>query len=92
MERDFTEATVGAVARLEVDIHAAEASLWAEEIRRARALHPSSFGRTGGEPDGFLTNGEVMIRRLCLVAWPSGSEWRTRRQQHSSITTRRRNP
>jgi hypothetical protein len=28
---------------------------------------------------GFLDKGEVMIHRPYLVAWPVGSDWRTRR-------------
>ena len=30
-------------------------------------------------PPGFLGKGDVMIHRPCLVAWPVGSDWRTRR-------------
>jgi hypothetical protein len=31
------------------------------------------------EPMGFLGKGDVMIHRPCLVAWPVGSDRRTRR-------------
>jgi hypothetical protein len=31
------------------------------------------------DPHGFLDKGDVMIHRPYLVAWPVGSDWRTRR-------------
>ena len=39
---------------------------------------PSGFWQQTGT-HGFLDKGDVMIRRLCLVAGPARSEWRTRR-------------
>ena len=71
------------------------ASLLAEQRRiDAMAIHPSGRARVGGDPEGFRINGEVMIRRSCLVAGPAGSEWRNRRQQQPTITnqTPRSNP
>jgi hypothetical protein len=35
-------------------------------------------GNTEGPP-GSSGKGDVMIHRPCLVAWPAGSDWRTRR-------------
>jgi hypothetical protein len=40
-------------------------------------LHGSSLASTGTH--GFLGKGDVMIRRPYLVAWPVGSDRRTRR-------------
>lgn len=74
------------VAPPRTGIHAQASPLAEATRRKAMALHPSSWVRDGGDPEGFRINGEVMIRRLCLVAGPAGSEWRNRRQQHPTIT------
>ena len=42
-------------------------------------------------PQWFLSQGDALIRRPNLVAWPAGSEWRTRRPCRETIYLQRRN-
>jgi hypothetical protein len=47
--------------------------------RTNRALLNGSSLAANRDPHGFLGKGDVMIHRPYLVAWPVGSDWRTRR-------------
>jgi hypothetical protein len=49
------------------------------QARTNRNLPHGSALAANRDPRGFLGKGDVMIHRPCLVAWPVGSEWRTRR-------------
>jgi hypothetical protein len=40
---------------------------------------PLGFLAANRDPHGFLDKGDVMIHRPYLVAWPAGSDQRTRR-------------
>jgi hypothetical protein len=48
------------------------------QARTNRELPHGSALAANRDPRGFLGKGDVMIHRPCLVAWPVGSDWRTR--------------
>ena len=89
MSLHFIKRSMKRLTRSSDKTQATPASSLAEAKRQqTRALHPSSGSRKGGSPiSDSLIQGEVMIRRLSLVAGPAGSEWRNPRQQHPTITT-----
>ena len=93
MKGSFTDASVNASARSGDDIHTEGASSLAEARRQeTRGLHPSSAVSKGGAPSGFLSNGEVMIRRP--LNWSPdlrGASGETAASSTQTITQRRDN-
>ena len=93
MRWSLTGSSVTAFARSNDDVHAEGASSLAEARRQGtRALLPSSAAGKGGAPSGFLSNGEVMIRRP--LNWSPdlrGASGETAASTTQNITQRRDN-
>ena len=56
-----------------------QAGLFPPRLARTKGNPIAGFLAGSRNPHGFLAKGDVMILRPRLVAWPLGSEWRTRR-------------